>query len=280
MNITSTPEEGNITATDINGSTASIGLNNILIGITGSSGTQSTIPKEYFEKNDNGSNTIDLRYNYDRFNYMVTNPIFATFRSLTASAPDANASAHMDDNRTPDGTQNYGRNITFLKGRVYTELEEYNPNGYDVEDGGDIDVAFTALAYCKDTVDINCTNTMRTLNSDLTLTGKITNWYPMISHIDAYDANGSNDGKILELKDEDNVGVEINATSNIEFDDGAKTSDVNIKEGTASDAATIKIYPDFWLKYHKNSSENGNPYFKLNFDTLSDEWTGIGNYRT
>jgi len=277
LNITSTPEEGNITATDINGSTASIGLNNIIIGAdsntTNANGTQATIANKYFAKDSNGSSTIDLRYNYDRLNDMVTNPIFATFNSLTASAPDANASAHMDDNRTPDGEQNYDRNITFLKGRVYTELEEDNPGGHDVEDDN-IDIIFTVEAYCDNM--FTCADMIHDLNSDNSIVGN-NGWYPMTSHDHITDSNGFNDGKIVELKDEDSEGVIISPALDIQFDDGAKTSDVNIEEGTASDPAKIQIYPDPWLKYHEDSSEAGNPYFILNFESLSDEWTGIGN---
>ncbi|MEJ2488727.1 MAG: PA14 domain-containing protein [Sulfurovaceae bacterium] len=281
LNISSTPEEGNITALDKDSNIALISSNNIIIGadsnITDANGTQATIVKEYFTKDNSGSSVIDLRYNYDRFNNMVTNPIVATFHTLIASAPDANASVEMDDNKTPDGEQNYDRNITFLKGRVYTELETFNSSdGYDLEDDN-INIIFTALAYCEDTVDINCTDTMRTLNGDPTLTGEITNWYPMTSHIDTYDANSINDGKILQLNDEDGAGVTMSSATNIEFDNGAKTSNINIAEGTAEDSAKIRVSPDFWLKYPENSSENGNPYFILNFDKLSDEWTGVGN---
>lgn len=273
FNITSTPEEGSITATDINGTTYGVGINNILIGVVSSSGTQSAIPKEYFTKDNNGSSAIDLRYNYDRFNYMVTNPIVATFHTLVASAPDANASAEMESMRIPDGKQNYDRNITFLKGRVYTILEKDNPDGHDV-DNDNIDTIFTVEAYCDDM--LTCPDMIHDLNNDNSIVGN-NGWYPMKSHVHSADPDGFNDGKIVELKDEDSEGVIINPALNIQFNNYAETSNVNIAEGTASNDVKIKIYPDPWLKYDDNSSEAGNPYFILNFESLSDEWTGIGN---
>ena len=101
INITSDPELGSIIAfnTDDTNDTASVELNNIIMDangtITDANGTTATILASGFQKDDNGSSDIDLRYNYDRINDMVTNPILATFHSLAASAPDANASAHL-----------------------------------------------------------------------------------------------------------------------------------------------------------------------------------------
>ena len=271
LNITSTPEEGNITAFSLDdASIKHIGLNNIIIGAddntTDANGTQATIPKEYFTKDDNGLSAIDLRYNYDRENDKVTNPILATFHSLTASAPDANASAEMDDNRTPEGINNYEQNRTFLKGRVYTTNEDYVAQTYD--DG--YATTFQVLAYCDINSDINCSTAIPSAS----LGGPLLNWYYMTAH-----TSSTNDGNIEELDDNDSSGATMTPYQEITFDNNASSGAIVIAypQENRDKRVTIVVYPYQWLKYHIDSAQDGNPFFMIDFfGNVVNDWTGVG----
>ena len=271
LNITSTPEEGNITAFSLDdASIKHIGLNNIIIGAddntTDANGTQATIPKEYFTKDYIGSSEIDLRYNYDRENDKVTNPILATFHSLTASAPDANASAKMDDNRTPEGINSYEQNRTFLKGRVYTANEDYVAQTYD--DG--YATTFQVLAYCDINSDINCSTAIPSAS----LSGPLLNWYYMTAH-----TSNTDDGNIEELDDNDSSGATMTPYQEITFDNNASSGAVVIAypQENRDKRVTIVVYPYQWLKYHVDSVQDGNPFFMIDFfGNVVNDWTGVG----
>ncbi len=271
LNITSTPKAGEIIAlhTDDYNNTKHINLNNVIKDINGSfsdyNSTVSIISSTAFLRDNNGSSAIDLRYNYDRENDMVTNPILATFNYLKAEAPDANASAHMDNNRTPDGNVTYDQNRTFLKGRVYTAAEDTMPVTHD----GINSVDFKVLAYCDKNSDLNCSTLDYLANSP------IVNWYYVVDHTSSTD-----DGNITKL--DDSVGVSYSKQHDIGFGDDLNASSETIYVSYPTEdgdkTVIVTVYPNEWLRYQIDDAHHGYPFFVLKFlgSVLNNDWTGVG----
>ncbi len=263
LNITSTPTAGSIQAFSLNdGSTTNIGLNNTLMGVVDSNGTQATIPGANFIKDNNGSATIDLRYNYDRENDKVTNPILATFNSLTASAPNASARAHMDNNRTPDGNRTYNASRTFLKARVYPKNED---KVIEVTGASDT-TSLAVLAYCDNNSLVSCNSVL----NDAPENSPQLNWYYMTTH------DAGTEGLIISLASLQ-AGTNISPSNNIQFVNNGSTNGITIGyAGARSQVVQIDVTPDEWLKYHIDAGRDGLPFFRYNFLTAPG-WVGEGD---
>ena len=232
--------------------------------------------KTNFDDLDPGSAELKLYYNFQRSNDDPVNPVKLLVKDIAASAPAAKAHAHMKEEYTPQGINNYDQNFTFLYGRI--ESSKYF---YDNITSSSVNTPLSIRVFCNLGYD---TCKEKGILTYITQTNNASWWKSKDHQI-------PEDGKIgfklgtplLEGRGSPSINKH-NFT--IDFDGEDKA--VFVLSGNApTTPMTVPIILETtsgvgnqtsnWLIFNAESSTAApNPFYKVRFVDINSSWTGVG----
>lgn len=231
-----------------------------------------TIPKSKFLVGDNnGSMSLDLRYNINKHYSRTINPIQVAFKSLTFNSIDAQSSANgIVDHYTPAGGQLFSngvRNFYFTQvapdSRVYSKVNiDISPT---IRTPLNVDIFCDKNnSYCDET---NVT-TFANINSS---PRQDTGWYLSIAH------DENSDGMIIELNDSPDIAT-IVPDENITLPQGRNGLIVTTISSCEPpyQQTVVTITPTPVLRYDPDPLHNGLPQYEVPCTKNPSAWTGIG----
>ncbi|CAA6813516.1 MAG: Unknown protein [uncultured Sulfurovum sp.] len=237
--------------------------------------TNVNLPSDAFFNHNEGNASIRILYNVDKNLSETMNPIDVNFLTIDTNATESEAKREGKDNPALK-TENTGiiangeRKFYFT--RVAPDMENY-PESYDLKQSTPLSVEiFCELnrTWCADMVPSSIG-----LNSKHTKYG----WYTATNHVTP------RDGTITLLSPDDNVNFTISPEdTNLTAQDGRYHNVLTSYTGNALDDNTtrsvgveVTVSTSPWLRYHDNSSLNGNPFYRATYKNKSfGTITGIG----
>lgn len=233
------------------------------------------IDAKHFLDDQNGTTTIDLRYNLNKNLSETINPIRVTLHAIDSNATNAFSEANMSSPYYPIGHQNLGDSIrNFYFTQVAPDQTNYKRVYFNkspsIRTPLSIDVFCDANGTLRD--DTNITAHTNIANSPRQQDG----WFLLIDH------NTTIDGGVVGLTPTPPiVTLSHNPTqvTPIEFLGGRFGLLVNRFDlcTSAQNQSTVVITPNRALRYHPNPANNGLPRYQISCTTDSaSQWTGVG----
>jgi len=231
----------------------------------------------FFDKDMNGSVTMDLGYNFKRAYNAPINPRYIEFKdfnitdiTVNTSSP-TNVFANMSNDYKIYGNLNIDSNVTFVYGRA-----KPNMFFYDNVTSSSIITPVSIVGYCDLGLSLCQNNGMPSIASGLLVNARTNevNWWFVQNHSVA-----DNDGNIT-LTASTNGSVRPLAPTALNFIE-AINNDVNVSKN--SDVATPTIVDigfgattNRWLIYNKDKNAIPNIFYRVRFIGGSGSWTGVG----
>ena len=221
-----------------------------------------SIKKEDFLDEDNGSSTLEVRYNIEKNYNEPTNPVKVDFISIETNAT---GSTSMINNKEffPSGLKKFNESRYFYFARIAPDLENYGTT-YEAN----ISTPLTIEVFCEHNRtwcnEMVGDNTRNNANTQL-------GWYTAQEH------DLSTDGTILEFEI-DNEDVSVTDIDDTFYNAGRLNQ---IKTTNTSTEETIEVHVDIkasnWLYYHPTTID-GIPYWEVKFKPTVQDHTmsGIG----
>jgi len=230
------------------------------------------IPASKFLVGDNnGSMSLDLRYNIDKQYSRTINPVQVSFDSIAINSIDAQSSANgIPHNYTPSGGKafhNNRRNFYFTQ--VAPDNTVYNRVNIDVSPT--IRTPLNVEIFCDK-------NTSYCHESNLTAYTNISSsprrddgWYLSTKH------EKKKDGVVIQLNDTPDI-VKITPDKNITFVHGRNGLIINTFDDCVPPfkKTVVTITPSPVLKYHPNPENHGLPTYEIPCKKNPSAWSGIG----
>jgi len=232
------------------------------------------ITADKFLDENNGSTTLDIRYNINKNLSETINPIEIDFHKFIAESSYSYSIANdkvnsVSNQHIPKGLytiNNSTKNFYFTK--VVSDLDSYPrvqfPKEKSIRTPLNVDIfCDKSNSYCQDRkVFDNSNNTPR---SQL-------GWYLSINH------NKNRDGNITQLTPNPNI-VSISPNLPIGLENGRNGLvfiNFNSCSGT-NQKSTITITPELALRYDSNIANSGLPHYTVSCTTVTPgTWTGVG----
>ena len=218
-----------------------------------------------FLDDQNGSVTLDLRYNIQKHLTKTINPIQITFDSLSVISTNAYSEANQSNNHIPVGFKNLNNSIrNFYFAQVAPDLLVYPRVNFAqtkiIQTPLNVDIFCNRpVNYCQDTNVFE--NTVLSSSPR-----KQKGWFLSVNH------NAQNDGNVTSLNPSPN-----NATTSstpIVLTSGRNGVVATTLSNCSAPSVTIVIGSDTALNYHPKGQP---PYYKVEcIQNADSEWAGIG----
>ncbi len=224
-----------------------------------------TITSDKFLDSNEGNSSVKLMFNVTRKYNEPTNPIEITFKGC-----DLNSSlvSKLEDKDFYSSGQS---NIDVSKLLYYATIAPDRENYEDVFERS-IKTPIDALIYCKYSIDW-CSQKIGSngLNNEKTMYG----WYRAVEH------NSEIDGKVINFTvSNQDANVKPNSSNLPNFNEGFRGRIDNIVTEYGGKILPAGVIVDIniteWLKYHKEPSRKGIPFWKIMFTEKDATWSGVG----
>ncbi|MBU1668709.1 hypothetical protein KKC13_09830 [bacterium] len=231
-----------------------------------------TIPaSKFLVGNNNGSMTLDLRYNIDKHHSRTINPIHVNFNSIAINAIDAQSSANGIVNYyTPSGGQQFTNNVrNFYFTQVAPDDVIYHRVNVDVSPT--IRTPLNVEIFC-DKNSSYCDETNLTAYTNINSSPRRdAGWYLSTGH------DSNNDGQVIQLDDTPDI-VDIAPDENITFVHGRNGLVINTFNDCVPpfETTVVTITPSPVLQYHPNPANNGLPTYEIPCKRNPSAWSGLG----
>jgi hypothetical protein len=240
-----------------------------------------TISKDRFRDDDNGTLYVDIRYNISKSLFEPTNPIQLKVHNADVNSSDSYSISEGRDSTDPyipAGTQNLGDVVkNFYCARVSPDkrnFPEIDFNKVDfVRTPMQVEIfcgVSVPLSYCIDT---NLTSHTLKSSSPRAQQG----WYISIDHNETFDGNIT---KLIPDDPDPNVVTfsTLNSpTFPITFKKGKNgTIITKFSNPTGTKSYRIFVYPSPQLMFSDKTS-NGIDYFVVSGSDVNSSWTGVGS---
>ncbi len=234
-----------------------------------------TIDANKFKDENNGSTSVDLRYNINKHHSRTVNPIQVKFHGFDVNSTDAHSQANDKINtistlHIPKGRQDLSNNVRhFYFTQVAPDNLYYPKINFHVNPV--IRTPLNIEIFCDKNTSY-CMETNVTTNSNPNASPRRQNgWYLSIKH------NPQLDGNVTLLRPLPNI-VTLSPIAPIVFNHGRNGIVITrfnncVKPQTESN---ITIVPTPALQYDPNPSHNGLPMYQVSCEQPEHEWTGIG----
>ena len=214
-----------------------------------------TLDSTNFFKAQNGGANITIHYNYEKTLANPMNPADINISLLTASSPNASASAHMSTDFIPDG------NLTGGIKRFYYARTVPGQTVYKTKE----DFVLTELlmqVYCYDVANVLCT-TMGLNSVAYPVVANNAEWYSAVAHDPL-------DGGITDIQVVSGAGT-LNPNGALDLTIGKRTDlNVGYSGNGRPEINDINATLSPWLNYISNTVS-----YRVIF-TSQGNWTGIG----
>ena len=218
-----------------------------------------------FLNENNGTMSLDMRYNLNKNIKQAINPVEVTFNSIKVTAPDANSSAHEKSSYIPDGNSTFSDNVkNFYFARVVSNLNNYPKVNMHISPL--VRTPLNVDIYCGTPLANYCLDRNVIANSNVAGTVREQNgWYISSKH------NGELDGNVTKLLDSPKiVTITPDPNNDIPLNKGSNGT-VNEEFNNCNQSmVTITIKTDPVLAFEPSeytvSCTNIDP----------SQWTGIG----
>jgi hypothetical protein len=228
-------------------------------------GTLLSIDSDKFLNENNGSMSLDMRYNLNKNIKQPIDPVEVTFNSIEVTAPDANSLAYEITSHIPDGNSTFKDNVkNFYFARVVSDLNNYPRVNMNISPlirtplNVDIYCGTPLVNYCKDRnviANSNISGTVREQNG----------YYVSFKH------NGELDGNVTGLSDNPHmVTISPNPNSDISLNNGANGTVNEVFINCNNPSSTITIKTDPVLAFEPSE------YTVNCTDANASQWTGVG----
>jgi len=229
------------------------------------------INSDKFLNENNGTMTLDMRYNLNKNLTEPINPVEVSFNGVVVSSTDANSIAHDPINisstiHTPTGEQEFtsGNRKNFYFARVVSDLNSYPAVNLNISP-----IVRTPLnvdIFCKTTINNYCAN--REILNNTTLTGTTREqggWYLSAKH------HPTLDGNVTKLQATPNIVTIIpNPLNPITLTNGENGLVTETFNNCSSPQSTIKITTSPALSFEPSQ------YVVQCSDQNASQWTGVG----
>jgi len=224
-----------------------------------------TISSDKFLDSNDGNTSISILYNLTKHLSEPINPIKISFNSLDINS--TNVSKINNRDKSASGKKNIGVSKSLYYSRIAPDMENY-PDEYE----GASRTPISVLIYCKHTK-LWCSNMIgdNGLNGVKTVNG----WYRAILH------DSNIDGKVINFI-LDNPLCEVNPKADKlpNFNEKKVGKILNITTGYSGNTFPAKVEVNMevspWLKYNRDPSRNGIPFWRNTFRDKNETWSGEG----
>ena len=239
-------------------------------------GKVATINKDKFLDENNGTITLDMRYNLNKNLTEPINPIEVIFHGVRVQSTDANSTAHDKTNtlsniHTPLGEKLFASNNqkNFYFTRVVSDLDNYPTVNLNISPfvrtplNVDIFCKTSIVNYCQARRVINNTNLAGT-------TREQGGWYVSFKHNSAVDGNVTNltaNPPIVTISPDSDPSPNINMIMLPNGENGLVTKSFN---NCSSPSSTITIETSPALAFEPSQ------YVVNCTDNNASQWTGVG----
>ncbi len=230
-----------------------------------------TIPKDKFQKENNGTSSMTMLYNIEKIFDKVLNPVVIAFKKLKSILLDdselrISASAEMKSDYSAADEIAYNKNYTFIYARVRGAIMEITKGITAANTLGSLSV----LGYCVDDVDTKCDDYSKAPHLAFEPTPTIASWFRMISH--------ENDGHINSITMDNGLATidGVNPVGAKQFTAGS-TAEMTFAFPIANRDQLVQytVTPSPWLLYSATDAD-GIPRFNLEWISPRMIWTGKG----
>ena len=249
-----------------NSSTPTSDTNRTLNNIAG----QLTLKADKFLDENNGTLTLDIRYNLNKHLTEPINPVQVIFNSMEVNSTAASSEAHNILTHTPKGTSTFPNNIkNFYFARVVSDLDNYPRVNFNISPL--VRTPLNVDIYCKTNIINYCEERNVTVNSRVTgTTREADGWYLSINHNGELDGNVTNltaSPAIVTISPDSSPDININT---IMLNNGANGLVTETFIDCSSPSSTITIFTSPVLAFEPSQ------YVVNCTDVNASQWTGIG----
>jgi len=225
-----------------------------------------TLLSSHFEDNATieGSSKLSILYNIEKHLSETMNPVKINFQQGNVLSEDASSRIAGNLNYVPKGAKLLNGDSRFYFSRVAPDLENY-PVSYELNQTTPLSIEIFCKGKTSWCVDMGIKE--NGLYSSHTNTG----WYTAKKHSLAVDGNLTLVLDTIESSDAINSSVTPDNNGLI-MNQGRIDDIITQYSGTMLDNDTtnnvvvvIIVRPKPWLKYHPDSSRNGDPFYKVTF---------------
>ena len=223
------------------------------------------IDSSRFLNENNGSMSLDMRYNLNKNIKQPINPVEVTFNSIDVNSPDANSSAYQITNHIPKGSSTFPDNVkNFYFARVVSDLNNYPRVNMHISPL--VRTPLNVDIYCGTSLDNYCIDRKVIANSNISGTVREQNGYYV-----SFKHNGELDGNVTGLTDNPNmVTISPDPNNDISLDNGSNGTVNEVFINCNNPSSTITIQTDPVLAFEPSE------YTVNCTDANASQWTGIG----
>lgn len=225
-----------------------------------------TISADKFLDINDGNSTVSMLFNITKNVSEPTNPIKIQFENLRVNTIDSSALLQNKEYQ-PKGDNYLDITKKLYFSSVAPDIENY-PDEYDRYCVTPISVLIYCdvnTSWCSDMIGNNGQNSIKTNIG----------WYTSILH------DSNKDGKVLNFNVDNLLAVVTPKAENLpNFNENIPGKIIKLTTGYSGNTFPAEVQVDMdlspWLKYHRDPSRNGVPFWRNTFRDRNATWSGIG----